>query len=185
MFEAGATVQVLKKGTLFAQRADRLHRLYREYNGIDDLPEIELDRLLANVFPNGLDRAWAEVEAYLRHHEPAELGRAESDGRHRMALLFRSYLGMSSRRAAAGDETRSSDYQIWCGPAMGAFNLWTRSTALEEPGNRHVAEVAGRLLRGAAFYARLAQLRFAGVRIPAECADYRLPPVHQPADAHR
>lgn len=185
MFEAGATVQVLKKGTLFAQRADRLYRLYREYNGIDDLPEIELDRLLANVFPNGLDRAWAEVEAYLRDHEPAELGRAESDGRHRMALLFRSYLGMSSRWAAAGDETRSSDYQIWCGPAMGAFNLWTRSTALEEPGNRHVAEVAGHLLRGAAFYARLAQLRFAGVRIPAECADYRLPPVHQPADAHR
>jgi PfaD family protein len=181
MFEAGATVQVLKKGSLFAQRADRLYRLYREYDGIDDLPGVELDRLLANVFPDGLERAWAQVEAYLRDHEPAELGRAESDRRHRMALLFRSYLGMSSRWAASGDATRSGDYQIWCGPAMGAFNLWTRSTALEEPANRHVAEVAGHLLRGAAFCARLAQLRFAGVRIPAACADYRLPPVHQPA----
>jgi trans-AT polyketide synthase/acyltransferase/oxidoreductase domain-containing protein len=30
-----------------------------------------------------------------------------------------------------GDETRRMDYQIWCGPAMGAFNDWVRGSFLE------------------------------------------------------
>ncbi len=43
-----------------------------------------------------------------------------------MALVFRWYLGQSSRWANAGEPTRKVDYQVWCGPAMGAFNEWTQ-----------------------------------------------------------
>ena len=183
MFETGAEVQVLRKGTRFAQRAAHLSRLYRAYDQIEDLPESELDRLQSQVFRGGLDRAWSETAAYLREHDPAELARSDADPRHRMALLFRSYLGLSSRWARTGTEDRAGDYQIWCGPAMGAFNLWTRNTALEPIESRRAADVAGHLLRGAAFHARLTQLRFAGVRIPAGCAEYRLPPLREPSPA--
>ncbi|WP_322633246.1 PfaD family polyunsaturated fatty acid/polyketide biosynthesis protein [Glycomyces albidus] len=181
MFEAGAEVQVLRKGTLFAQRAAHLARLYRGYDRIEDLPESELDRLRAHVFRGGLDRAWDDTAAYLREREPADLARADADPRHRMALLFRSYLGSSSRWATSGSGDRVEDYQIWCGPAMGAFNLWVRGTALEPVEHRGAADIAGHLLRGAAFQARVAQLRFAGVRIPKRCAEYRLPPLREPA----
>jgi PfaD family protein len=181
MFEAGVEVQVLRRGTLFAQRAARLSRLYRSYDRIEDLPESELDHLHTQVFRSGLDRAWADTAAYLREHDAAELARAEADARHRMALLFRSYLGLSSRWATTGADDRVGDYQIWCGPAMGAFNLWTRETALAPIEHRRVADVAGHLLRGAAFHARVTQLQFAGVRIPKSCADYRLPPLLEPA----
>ncbi len=180
MFETGAEVQVLRKGTLFAQRASHLSRLYRRYDRIEDLPESERERLRAQIFHDGLDQAWDRTAAYLREHEPAELTRADADPRHRMALLFRSYLGLSSRKAVLGAEEQVCDYQIWCGPAMGAFNLWARGTALEPIEHRRVADVAGHLLRGAAFHARVAQLRFAGVRIPAGCAEYRLPPLREP-----
>ena len=37
-FELGIEVQVLRRGTLFAQRAKRLYELYREYPSLDALP---------------------------------------------------------------------------------------------------------------------------------------------------
>ena len=76
--------------------------------------------------------------------------RAERDPKHRMALVFRSYLGLSSRWANAGEPSRMMDYQVWCGPAMGAFNEWTRGTFLEKPENRRVVAIAETLMHGAA-----------------------------------
>lgn len=90
-----------------------------------------------------------------------------------MALLFRWYLGMASRWAVTGDEERKSDYQIWCGPAMGAFNTWARGSHLEPVEGRRVGEVAGQLMRGAAFTSRVHQLALAGVRLPASSTNYR------------
>lgn len=59
-----------------------------------------------------------------------------------MALVFRWYLGLSSRWANAGEPGRQLDYQVWCGPAMGAFNEWVKGTPLEATANRTVVGVA-------------------------------------------
>src|SRR5438552_1506171 len=61
-----------------------------------------------------------------------------------MALTFRWYLGLSSRWANAGEPTRQVDYQVWCGPAMGAFNEWAKGSFLERPEKRRVVTVARR-----------------------------------------
>ena len=53
------------------------------------------------------------------------------------------------------------DYQVWCGPAMGAFNEWTCGTYLERPENRRAALVAQNLLDGACVLQR-AQIAGAG-----------------------
>ena len=42
MFELGVEVQVLKRGSLFAQRAHKLYTLYRQYDSLWDIQkEIE------------------------------------------------------------------------------------------------------------------------------------------------
>jgi hypothetical protein len=89
------------------------------------------------------------------------------DPRHQMALVFRSYLGQSSNWANSGDPSRKIDYQIWCGPAMGAFNNWIRGTFLEKPENRYTATVALNLLLGAAVGTRVNWLRNQGAVLPA------------------
>lgn len=61
---------------------------------------------------------------YFARHDPQQIERAEKNPKHKMALVFRSYLGQSSNWANAGDPLRKIDYQIWCGPAIGAFNQW-------------------------------------------------------------
>jgi hypothetical protein len=85
-----------------------------------------------------------------------------------LALVFRSYLGLSSRWAITGEPTRLRDYQIWCGPAIGAFNRWTADSPLAAPERRTVVQIALNLLEGAAAVTRAHQLRTFGVAVPGE-----------------
>ena len=90
-----------------------------------------------------------------------------------MALVFRWYLGLSSRWANSGEAGRQLDYQVWCGPAMGAFNEWAKGSFLDDPKNRTVVAVARNLLYGACVVLRRQSLRQCGVHLPDECFDLR------------
>ncbi|HMO58206.1 MAG TPA: hypothetical protein PKC19_12655 [Roseiflexaceae bacterium] len=89
-----------------------------------------------------------------------------------MALVFRWYLGLSSRWSNAGEAGRELDYQIWCGPAIGSFNSWVRGTYLESAANRSVVDVAEHLMLGAAYLARIQQIRIQGTPVPPQFAHY-------------
>ncbi|MFD0364770.1 PfaD family polyunsaturated fatty acid/polyketide biosynthesis protein [Nocardia sp. GCM10030253] len=177
MFELGVELQVLRKGTLFPMRAKQLYELYRAYDGIDALPTAERHKLETQVFRRPLEEVWQETAAYFEQRDPAQLDRARNNEKRRMALIFRWYLGLSSRWSNVGQADRVTDYQIWCGPAMGGFNDWVHGSYLEAPENRRVVEVAHHLMYGAAFLSRVAQLRYSGVGLPARCLDYRPEPL--------
>ena len=89
-----------------------------------------------------------------------------------MALIFRWYLGLSSRWSSSGEKGREVDYQIWCGPAMGSFNDWVRGTYLAEPDNRRVVDVAHHIMTGAAFLYRIQSLKIQGMQIPDDYSQY-------------
>ena len=55
MFEMGVTVQVLKRGTMFAQRGQRLADFYRRYASLDDAPAQELVNLETTVLGRSVD----------------------------------------------------------------------------------------------------------------------------------
>jgi hypothetical protein len=61
------------------------------------------------------------------------------------------------------------DFQVWCGPAMGAFNEWVKGSHLEPQENRKTVDVALNLLYGAAVIMRLAALKSQGVYLPRGC----------------
>jgi len=170
MFEMGVKVQVLKRGTMFPMRAAKLYETYRTCKGIDDIPSTDRDWLEKNLFRVPLEDVWRQTCDYFSTRDPAQVERGNRDPKHRMALVFRWYLGQSSRWANSGEASRRLDYQIWCGPAMGAFNEWTRGTFLAQPANRRVATVAYNLLYGAAVMQRINVLRSQGFELPAEAA---------------
>lgn len=166
MFEMGVKVQVLKRGTMFAMRAARLFELYRAYDGLDAIPAADRAALEKTIFRLPLGQVWDETRAFFRERDPAQIARAERDPKHRMALVFRWYLGRSSHWANAGEPSRSVDYQIWCGPAMASFNAWVRGSFLEPPENRRVVAVALNILYGAAVLARARTLASQGLALP-------------------
>ena len=165
MFEMGVEVQVLKRGTMFAQRGKELYRIFRSYDSLEAIPEAERLQMEQKVLGRTVDDIWAETRAFFERRDPPQLARAESDARHRMALVFRWYLFMGAQWAREGEEPRRADYQIWCGPAMGAFNEWVKGSFLEPMQNRTVVQIALNLLEGAAHLTRAHQLRLAGVAL--------------------
>ena len=168
MFEMGVKVQVLKRGTMFPQRAQRLYDLWRAHGSIEELPAADRQSLEQTVFRRPLAEVWEETRAFFERRDPSQVEQAARDPRHRMALVFRWYLGMSSRWANSGEPTRRLDYQVWCGPAMGAFNEWARGSFLEDWRQRRVAVVAGNLLAGAAALLRAQAVRAQGVPVPPD-----------------
>jgi PfaD family protein len=175
MFEMGVKVQVLKRGTLFAVRAAKLYDYYRRYEAWEAIPEKERGTLEKDFFRAGFEETWQQTAAFFARRDPRQLEKAQKDARHRMALVFRSYLGLSSKWPVEGVADRQLDFQVWCGPSMGAFNEWTAGTFLEKPENRDTATVAMNLLYGAAVVLRSAELVRCGVALDPEIT--RIEPV--------
>lgn len=177
MFEIGADVQVLKSGTMFPMRASRLRELYRTYDGLEAIPASELSRLEKDVFRMSVDEVWRECLDYLGAREPGRIDQAARDPKVKMGLVFRWYLGLSARWAIRGETDRIRDYQVWCGPAMGAFNGWAKDSHLFPAENRTVVEVAEQLMHGAAYLFRLRQLGASGAVLATPLNDYRPAPL--------
>ena len=166
MFEIGAEVQVLSRGTMFASRANLLGKLYGDFDSLDAIPDDKRQQLEKQVFRTSIDDIWEQTRDFWQHQDPEEVEKARNNPRHKMALVFRWYLGKSSRWPIDGNSDRRLDYQLWCGPAMGAFNDWVDGTFLEDPDQRGVVQMALNLLEGAAQISRAQQLRSYGVHLP-------------------
>jgi len=166
MFEMGVKVQVLKRSTMFPLRAAKLYDLYCSYDRFDAIPEKQRLSLERDFFRNSFQEEWEQTKTYFTRHDPRQIERAEKNPKHKMALVFRSYLGQSSNWANSGDLSRKIDYQIWCGPAMGAFNQWVKGSFLERPENRRTITVAMNLLYGAAVVTRVNWLKHQGAVLP-------------------
>ncbi len=168
MFEMGVRVQVLKRGTMFALRAQKLYDYYRQYTSWEAIPAADRQTLERDFFQCAFETEWLQTRQFFEERDPRQIERAEQDPHHKLALVFRAYLGKSSKWANAGDPSRQMDYQVWCGPGIGAFNQWTRGSVLEKPENRDCVTVALNLLVGAAVSIRSKWLRFQGVVLPPE-----------------
>ncbi|RIK83406.1 MAG: 2-nitropropane dioxygenase [Planctomycetota bacterium] len=173
MFEMGIKLQVLRRGTMFAMRAARLYELYRTHNALEEIPAAERAALEKTIFRAPLEEIWRQTQAFFAERDPAQVERAAGDPKHKMALVFRWYLGLSSVWANRGEASRQVDYQVWCGPAMGALNEWTKDSPLALPENRNVATLAWNLLYGAAVTTRIAAARNQGVALPTEATQAR------------
>ncbi len=172
MFEMGVKVQVLKRGTMFYIRASKLYEVYSSYDSIDSIPSDEREKLEKQVFQRDMDSIWQDTVKFFKDRDPKQIELAEKNPKKKMALIFRWYLGLSSRWSNSGEPGREMDYQIWCGPSMGSFNDWTHSTYLAQPENRHVVDITSHLFAGAAWNYRVQQLKMLGIFLPSRFQNY-------------
>jgi trans-AT polyketide synthase/acyltransferase/oxidoreductase domain-containing protein len=173
MFEMGVKLQVLKRGTMFAMRANKLYDLYVNYDSIEAIPAAEREKIEKQIFRANLDEIWAGTVTFFQERDPDMLARAMDNPKRKMALIFRWYLGLSSRWSNIGEQGREMDYQIWAGPSLGAFNRWVKGTYLQDYTQRKAADVALHMLKGAAYLQRVNQLKLLGVEFSTPLAVYR------------
>ncbi|MEZ8475700.1 eicosapentaenoate synthase subunit PfaD [Vibrio cyclitrophicus] len=173
MFEMGVKLQVVKRGTLFPMRANKLYELYTRYDSIEAIPVEERLKLEKQVFRSTLDDIWAGTVAHFNERDPKQIERAEGNPKRKMALIFRWYLGLSSRWSNTGEQGREMDYQVWAGPALGAFNAWAKDSYLDDYQQRNAVDLAKHLMHGAAYLARINLLTSQGIKLDPELARWK------------
>ncbi|RAP24076.1 Malonyl CoA-acyl carrier protein transacylase [Brevibacillus laterosporus] len=142
-FEIGAKVQVLKRGVFFPARANKLFELYCQYNSLEEINEKDKKLIQAKYFKRSFKEIYDELKP---NYSQEEIDKAEKNPKHKMALIFKWYLAHSTNVALDGVPGQQVDYQIHCGPALGAFNRWVKGTNLESWKNRHVDEIGVKLM---------------------------------------
>ncbi|UCX05208.1 eicosapentaenoate synthase subunit PfaD [Shewanella glacialimarina] len=173
MFEMGVKLQVVKRGTLFPMRANKLYELYTRYDSIEAIPIDEREKLEKQVFRSSLEDIWAGTVAHFNERDPKQIERAKDNPKRKMALIFRWYLGLSSRWSNTGEVGREMDYQIWAGPSLGAFNEWAKGSYLDDYTKRNAVDLAKHMMHGAAYQARVNLLTAQGVAVPVELQRWR------------
>jgi trans-AT polyketide synthase/acyltransferase/oxidoreductase domain-containing protein len=150
MFEYGARVQVARKGLFFHTRANKLFDLYQRHNSLEEIDTKTIQQIEEKYFHRSIDSVWQETASYLRRSGRGDPTEIEKRPKQKMAMVFKWYFVHATELALSGSATQRVDYQIQCGPAMGAFNSWVKGTNLENWRNRRVADIAERLMAGTA-----------------------------------
>jgi trans-AT polyketide synthase/acyltransferase/oxidoreductase domain-containing protein len=143
MLELGAKVQVLKRGVFFPARANKLYQLYSQFSSLDEIDEKTKKTIQERYFMRSFDQIYEEGKSF---YTSQEIDKAERDPKHKMAMVFKWYFSMSSSLAMKGDTNRIVDFQVHCGPALGAFNQWIKGTYLENWRNRHSDIIAEKIM---------------------------------------
>jgi trans-AT polyketide synthase/acyltransferase/oxidoreductase domain-containing protein len=146
MFELGAKVQVLRKGLHFPARANKLYDLYTRYDSLAAIDEKTKQQIEERYFKRSFNEVWEETKAYYLKEKPEAIQKAEINPKNKMALIFRWYFVHTTRLAMKGNPEQTADYQIHCGSALGAFNQWVKDTPLKNWRNRHVDEIAIKIM---------------------------------------
>merc|ERR1712087_951800 len=154
---------VLSKGTMFPSRAKKLYELFVSYPSLEALPAEVVKRLEDRILGKPIASVWEEtVKFHIEQlKDPEKIARAEADPKLKMSLCFRWYLSKSSGWANRGENERALDFQVWCGPAIGAFNDFIKGTYLDPAVAgcfMDVHEANAQLLHGVCFIRRCSQL---------------------------
>lgn len=149
MFEYGAKVQVLKKGVFFPARANKLYDLYIHYNSIDEIDEKTKNQIQEKYFKRSFESVFLELK---QHYNEAMIEKADSNPKYKMALIFKWYFHYANQLAISGNTESKVDYQVYTGPALGAFNQWVLNSELKDWRKRHVDEIGKMLLEATADY---------------------------------
>jgi trans-AT polyketide synthase/acyltransferase/oxidoreductase domain-containing protein len=150
LFEFGGRVRVLKKGVFFAARAEKLFHLFLSHDSLEQLPATTRRQIEEHYFGRSLDDVWSEVSADQARQRQAHGGDAELSPKQRMASVFRRYCEQGTRLALEGRIDQRVNYQVPCGPAMGACNQWLGQSALRSWRQRHADEIGAAMMEEAA-----------------------------------
>ncbi|MEJ1201612.1 MULTISPECIES: PfaD family polyunsaturated fatty acid/polyketide biosynthesis protein [unclassified Streptomyces] len=150
MFEVGTKAQVLRRGLFFPARANKLYELWLRHESLDDLDPDTADHVQRRILGRTFEEVWQEVKSRYASTRPAVIERAEEDPKRRMALIFTWYFAKATRVALEGDADSRVDFQIPCGPALGALNERLRGTSREDWRARHPDDLARLIMTGAA-----------------------------------
>lgn len=136
---------VLRKGTLYCARANKLYELYRTYNRLEEISPQEREHIENNYFKTSFSEILGEME------DDNDTKTITSNKAQLMKVL-RWYEKNACKWAIEGNKENKVNFLIYTSRSIGAFNNWVKWTELESWRNRHVDEIAIKLMKDAKEY---------------------------------
>jgi trans-AT polyketide synthase, acyltransferase and oxidoreductase domains len=147
MFEIGAKIQVMKRGVFFPARANKLYSLWRENDSLVSIDAQTAKHIQEKYFRRSFEEVYAETRNHYLTIMPGEIDKAERNPKHKMAMVFRWYFIHTMNLALTGNLDQRVDFQVHCGPSLGAFNQWIKGTELENWRRRHPDQIGEKLMQ--------------------------------------
>ncbi len=149
LFESGTKSQIVNKGSYFSARAQKLYDLYRMYQRLEDIDQKTKKQMEQHFFQRDCESV---IEEIIANAEPQETNEINNNEKFKMLKVFQWYFNHSKQLAIKGHQKEQKNYQIYCGPAMGAFNQWAQGGPFEKWQNRNVDKIAEYLMDAANTY---------------------------------
>lgn len=141
MLEYGSKVQVVKKGTFFVGRANKLYDIYKHCDSIADIEEETKEQIERIFFKKKLNDILEEEKGFYKIHREKDYQRLLEDRKFQLLVVIKWYFRNSTKFALEGIQERKVDYQIQCGKSLGAFNDWVKDTKFSLLENRKVVDI--------------------------------------------
>lgn len=142
-FEIGGKVQVLKRGVMFPSRANKLYELYKYYDSYYQIDEKSRKHIEKNYFMKTFNEYYEECKKSLSSEK---IDIIEKDEKKKMALVFKTYLMEAALYGQKGIEEQRMNFEIYCSPALGAFNEYCKGGELDNWRKRSVTKIAEALM---------------------------------------
>ena len=146
MLDVGSQVQIVKRGGFFFARANNLARLYMSVSSLNDIPKNTIEKIEKDYFRKPFDLVYKEIAESVSNDI---IEKAEKNPKYKMGLIFNYYYEKALIYAKQGKPEDRLDYQIYCGPALGAYNALIKDTMNYKWNKRRVDDIAFDLLRRA------------------------------------
>ena len=159
MLEYGSQVQVVKKGTFFTGRANKLYDIYKHHDSIEDIEEEVKEQLECSIYKTKLENILEEEKTYYKANSEKDYQRLIVDKKFQLLVVIQWYFRNSTKFAIEGIQERKIDYQIQCGKSLGAFNDWVKSTEYSLLNNRKVVDINRYIMKETAKYLSLISKR--------------------------
>ncbi|MFC1745257.1 1-acyl-sn-glycerol-3-phosphate acyltransferase [Candidatus Riflebacteria bacterium] len=170
--EKGNNIQVLKYGTQFSVKANKLAKLYLKYGDLLNLPEKEKKVLEEGFFRCSLETAMNRANLIFKDLQFGENKKNKKESG--LLLLFHLYLYESFLWAKEGTKNREMDYQIWVDQSIGSFNMWRNAVFSKSIEDISVTDIAERLLFCSGVLTRLQFLQAQGFEVPFDCYNIKI-----------
>lgn len=143
LFEFGEKKSIVKKGSLYHIRANRLYEVYNRYNSVEEIPEDIRNLIEKKYFQKSFEAIYSDIYANLTMDNQKL---CNEQPKYKMALIFRNFLDKCFQDALDGSLVGKINYQIISSNAIVQFNHWVKDTELCDWKRRHVDIIAKRIM---------------------------------------
>ncbi|WP_073587898.1 ACP S-malonyltransferase [Anaerocolumna xylanovorans] len=143
LFEFGEKKSIVKKGSLYHIRANRLYEVYNRYNSVEEIPADIKNLIEEKYFQKSFETIYSDIYENLTK-DNKKLSKEQP--KYKMALIIRCFLDKCFQDALDGRMEGKINYQIISSNAIVQFNHWVKDTELSDWKRRYVDVIAKRIM---------------------------------------